>query len=69
MGQVEGGTTMGYGYALMEELITKDGLTVNNSLASYLIPTSKDVPPINVRLLEYLEPYAPYRARGMASRP
>lgn len=65
LGQVEGGTAMGCGYALMEELITDGGRTLSNSLESYLIPTAKDIPPIQAKLLEYPEPYAPYGVKGI----
>lgn len=65
LGQVEGGAAMGVGYALTEELIAEQGMTLNNSLESYLIPTVQDIPEIQVRLLEYPEPYAPYGVKGI----
>jgi CO/xanthine dehydrogenase Mo-binding subunit len=64
-GQLEGGAAMGIGYALIEELHTADGRTVNNSLENYLIPTSIDVPPVNVGLVEIPEPFAPFGAKGI----
>jgi CO/xanthine dehydrogenase Mo-binding subunit len=65
MGQLEGGAAMGFGYALIEELKVSKGRTVNNSFESYLIPTSVDVPPMNVGLVEIPEPMAPFGAKGI----
>ena len=53
LGQIEGGISMGYGYAMMENLVVKKGYTLNNSLESYLIPTraiSQSCIPIFLRL-------------------
>lgn len=68
-GQIEGGCTMGAGYALMEELLVKQGRTLNLSFDSYLIPTALDAPPIEAVLLEHPEPYAPYGAKGIGEPP
>ncbi len=65
LGQVEGGCAMGIGYALMEELLVEQGRTINNSLESYLIPTAKDIPEIQARLMEFPEPFAPYGSKGI----
>ena len=56
---------MGLGYALIEELHTATGTTINDSLESYLIPTAADVPPMDVGIVEILEPLAPYGAKGI----
>jgi CO/xanthine dehydrogenase Mo-binding subunit len=65
LGQIEGSAAMGLGYALIEELHTATGTTVNDSLESYLIPTAADVPPMNVGIVEIPEPLAPYGAKGI----
>jgi CO/xanthine dehydrogenase Mo-binding subunit len=64
-GQVEGGAAMGVGYALLEELRVDSGRIVNDSLASYLVPTILDVPEIAVEILEFPEPGAPFGAKGI----
>jgi CO/xanthine dehydrogenase Mo-binding subunit len=64
-GQLEGGAAMGLGYALIEELHTSGGRTLNNSLEDYLIPTSVDVPPMKVGIVEIPEPLAPFGAKGI----
>ena len=52
VGQLEGGAAMGVGYALLEDLQTVKGRTINNSLESYLIPTAADIPPMKTGLLQ-----------------
>jgi CO/xanthine dehydrogenase Mo-binding subunit len=69
LGQAEGGMAMGLGGAILEELIVREGKTLNYSLESYLIPTVRDIPKTIVKFLETPEPYGPYGARGMAEGP
>jgi CO/xanthine dehydrogenase Mo-binding subunit len=64
-GQLEGACTMGTGYAITEELNVEDGRILNDSLESYLIPTSLDAPETVTRLLEIPEPYGPHGAVGI----
>ena len=64
-GQVEGGVAQGLGYALMEEVVTEDGVMRNPDLATYLIPTSKDMPEIEAIAVEYPEDLGPYGAKGV----
>jgi CO/xanthine dehydrogenase Mo-binding subunit len=60
-GQLIGGVAMGIGYALMEEF--EPGKT--KSLADYRYPTSMDVPPVEVIIVEDPEPSGPYGAKGV----
>ncbi len=64
-GQVEGGVAQGLGYTLMEEVVTEDGVMRNPDLATYLIPTSKDMPEIEAIAVEYPEALGPYGAKGV----
>jgi CO/xanthine dehydrogenase Mo-binding subunit len=68
-GQIEGGTAQGLGLALMEELLTRDGVITNASFTDYLIPTALDMPPIAADLVEEPEPDAPYGAKGVGEPP
>jgi CO/xanthine dehydrogenase Mo-binding subunit len=68
-GQIEGGTIQGLGYAVMEELLHKDGVVVNPSLADYYIPTSLDVPEIKVITVEYPGALGPYGAKAIGEPP
>jgi CO/xanthine dehydrogenase Mo-binding subunit len=65
-GQVHGGVVMGIGYALSEEVKLNGGV-INPSFATYLIPTSFDVPKeILVDIIEDPEPTGPFQAKGFA---
>jgi CO/xanthine dehydrogenase Mo-binding subunit len=64
-GQVEGGTAMGLGLALMEELRLEDGILRNASFTDYLVPTILDVPPVVTEFVEVPEPEAPYGVKGI----
>ncbi|MDZ4769726.1 MAG: xanthine dehydrogenase family protein molybdopterin-binding subunit [Chloroflexota bacterium] len=69
-GQIEGAVVQALGYAVMENLISRDGRIVNPFLSTYLIPTVYDIP-IEVKsiILEYPDPIGPWGARGMAEMP
>ncbi|XWK87091.1 MAG: molybdopterin-dependent oxidoreductase [Phormidium sp.] len=65
-GQVIGGIVMGLGYALTEELHFDElGKIINSNLRSYRLPLAKDVPPIEVFLIEKSDPYGPFGAKGV----
>jgi CO/xanthine dehydrogenase Mo-binding subunit len=64
-GQIAGGGMQGLGYALMEDLIVKEGVIQTPSLSEYLIPTSMDYPSIQVILLESGSGVGPYGAKGI----
>jgi len=64
-GQVEGGTAMGIGLALMEEIQLEDGVIRNASFTDYLIPTILDAPPVVTEFVEHPEPDAPYGLKGI----
>jgi len=68
-GQIEGGTAMAIGYALMEELLVEQGKILNTSLESYLLPTSYDVPDIIFDIVELSDPEAPLGAKGVGEPP
>ncbi|MGB9622394.1 MAG: xanthine dehydrogenase family protein molybdopterin-binding subunit, partial [Candidatus Bathyarchaeia archaeon] len=45
-GQIEGAVSQGMGFALMENLILKDGVVLNPSFKDYIIPSALDTPEI-----------------------
>jgi len=53
----------------MEELLVEQGKTLNNSLESYLIPTSFDTPDIKIDVVELHDPEAPLGAKGAGEPP
>lgn len=68
-GQIEGGAAQGLGYALLEDVVMRDGRMANNSLTNYLIPTSVDTPPIETVLLENPYRHGPFGAKGVGELP
>jgi CO/xanthine dehydrogenase Mo-binding subunit len=58
--QIEGGVIQGIGYALMEEQVRDEGTgrTLNSNFEEYLIPTSMDIPPIEVHTIDESDPSA-----------
>lgn len=69
VGQIEGGTAQGIGLALMEELKVRDGVIRNASFTDYLLPTTLDMPPVVVDLVEQPNPDAPYGVKGVGEPP
>jgi CO/xanthine dehydrogenase Mo-binding subunit len=69
IGQVEGGTAQGIGYALLEEVVMRDGRMANASLTNYIIPTPPDTPPIDTIILERPYRYGPFGAKGVGEMP
>jgi CO/xanthine dehydrogenase Mo-binding subunit len=69
-GQVEGAVVQALGYAVMENLVSRDGRILNPYLSTYLIPTIWDIPhEVKPVILEYADPRGPWGARGMAEMP
>ncbi len=64
-GQIAGGGMQGLGYALMENLIVKEGVIQAPSLSEYLIPTSQDFPTTTVIALESGTGVGPFGAKGI----
>jgi CO/xanthine dehydrogenase Mo-binding subunit len=69
LGQIQGGSAQGLGLAVMEEIQIRDGLIRNPSFTDYLIPTILDMPPMQIDVLEYPDPSAPYGLRGVGEAP
>jgi CO/xanthine dehydrogenase Mo-binding subunit len=56
----------GLGYAVMEEHLVAGGRALTTSLETYLMPTARDVPPIETILVPGEEPTGPMGAKGMS---
>ena len=63
-GQVTGGIAQGLGLALSEEVHFHEGRMANASLTDYLIPTSADVPPVDVRFRRHEDDATPPAGLG-----
>ena len=68
-GQIEGGTLQAIGYATIEEIKVSDGRYLNDRLATYIIPTIKDSPLIEVELVERAFDGGPFGAKGIGELP
>jgi xanthine dehydrogenase molybdenum-binding subunit len=64
-GQVYGGAIMGIGYALTERLILQDGKVMNPNFLDYKILTAKDIPNIETILIETIDEFGPFGAKGI----
>ena len=65
-GQVEGAVHMGLGYALSEGFpCDENGKPLNETLRSLDIIRPKDMPPVEVILVEATEPNSPYGIKGV----
>jgi len=63
-GQIQGGISMGVGFALQEEILFRDGVQINPNLTNYIMPTSLDMPEIEVELVDNYDPTGPFGAKG-----
>jgi CO/xanthine dehydrogenase Mo-binding subunit len=68
-GQIEGGTAQGLGYALLEEVVMRDGRMANAQLTNYIIPTTLDTPKMDVLILGHPYPHGPFGAKGVGEMP
>jgi len=65
-GQIEGSIHMGLGYALTEGFpCDETGRPVNTTLRSLAIIRPKDMPPVDVILVEEPQPNSPYGVKGV----
>jgi len=64
-GQIEGSIHMGLGYALTEELSCADGMPVTFKLREIGVLRARDMPEIDVILVEDPEPEGPFGAKGV----
>jgi CO/xanthine dehydrogenase Mo-binding subunit len=69
-GQIEGAVTQALGWALLEDFIITDGKVHTNSLSTYLIPTTIDIPTsVHTILLEQPDPLGPFGVKGVGEVP
>jgi CO/xanthine dehydrogenase Mo-binding subunit len=68
-GQIEGGTAQGLGFALLEEVVMRDGRMANAQLTNYTVPTTLDTPEIETVILENPYKHGPFGAKGIGEMP
>ncbi|MEQ1575764.1 MAG: molybdopterin cofactor-binding domain-containing protein, partial [Vicinamibacterales bacterium] len=65
-GQVEGGISMGVGFALQEEMLfDSSGRLINPNLTNYIMPTSLDMPSVEVDIVDSYDETGPFGAKGV----
>jgi CO/xanthine dehydrogenase Mo-binding subunit len=68
-GQIEGGTAQGLGWALLEDVVMRDGRMANHTLTNYIVPTTLDTPDMEVVVLERPYKHGPFGAKGVGEMP
>ena len=68
-GQIEGGVAQGIGWALLEDVVWREGRMINSQMTNYIMPTSMDLPDIQVYFEEVPYPHGPAGAKGMGELP
>ncbi len=65
IGQIQGGAVQGMGYAIYEEIKQKDGKIITDNFNNYIIPGIKDIPKINIDIVEEAFEEGPFGAKGI----
>jgi CO/xanthine dehydrogenase Mo-binding subunit len=68
-GQIEGGTLQALGWAVLEDVIYKDGKVANANMTNCIVPTFADAPDLETILVEVPYPYGPSGAKGVGEIP
>jgi CO/xanthine dehydrogenase Mo-binding subunit len=68
-GQIEGGTAQGVGFAILEDVVMREGAMANAQLTNYTIPTTLDTPAIDTVIIENAYPHGPFGAKGVGELP
>jgi CO/xanthine dehydrogenase Mo-binding subunit len=68
-GQIEGGVAQGIGLALYEKVVWNDGAMVNSQMTNYIMPTSVDLPRIQVFFEELPYAHGAMGAKGIGELP
>jgi CO/xanthine dehydrogenase Mo-binding subunit len=68
-GQIEGGTLQALGWALLENVVYKDGKVANANMTNCIVPTFADAPELETVVIEIPYPYGPSGAKGVGEIP
>jgi CO/xanthine dehydrogenase Mo-binding subunit len=68
-GQIEGGTLQALGWALLENVVYKDGRVMNANMTNCIVPTFADAPEMETIVVEVPFPYGPHGAKGVGEIP
>jgi CO/xanthine dehydrogenase Mo-binding subunit len=68
-GQIIGGVAQGIGFALYEKVVWDKGRMQNGQMTNYIMPTSADIPPIQVYFEEWGNTHGAFGAKGIGELP
>jgi CO/xanthine dehydrogenase Mo-binding subunit len=68
-GQIEGGTLQALGWALLENVVYRDGKVANANMTNCIVPTFADAPELETILVEVPYPFGPSGAKGVGEIP
>jgi CO/xanthine dehydrogenase Mo-binding subunit len=68
-GQIEGGTLQALGWAVLENIVYKDGRVANANMTNCIVPTFADAPELETLLVEVPYPFGPGGAKGVGEIP
>ena len=68
-GQIEGGTLQALGWAVLENVVYKDGKVANANMTNCIVPTFADAPDLETILIEVPYPFGPGGAKGVGEIP
>jgi YD repeat-containing protein len=68
-GQIEGGTLQALGWAVIENVIYKDGRVWNANMTNCIVPTFADAPDLETIIVEVPYPFGPSGAKGVGEIP
>jgi CO/xanthine dehydrogenase Mo-binding subunit len=68
-GQIEGGTLQALGWAVLENVVYKDGKVMNANMTNCIVPTFADAPDLETILVEVPYPFGPGGAKGVGEIP
>ena len=68
-GQIEGGTLQALGWALLENVLYKDGKVINANMTNCIVPTFADSPDLETIIVEVPYPFGPSGAKGIGEIP
>jgi CO/xanthine dehydrogenase Mo-binding subunit len=68
-GQIDGGTLQALGWAVLENVVYKDGKVMNANMTNCIVPTFADAPDLETILVEVPYPFGPGGAKGVGEIP
>lgn len=69
IGQIQGGTLQALGWALLENVVYRDGRVANANMTNCIVPTFADTPTLETLLVEEPYPFGPHGAKGVGEIP